>query len=664
MRAGIAGMFWHRMVLGVVAMMGLAVLGGTADRQIAAAHQVALVGAIDDSPTTVGLADSNLARLGDEAAITKQLDMMQSIGIQNVRIGVSWATLQPRQGGGYNWGLTNYDYIVDQALKRGMGVLAVLHETPTWAGDRLGSGMPTDVTTFGNFTAEVAAHFEGRVADYEVWNEPNAKFFLDPVSPANYTSLLKEAYTRIKGVDQNITVIGGVLGFGFTLTSPDGTTRTMNPVDFLDGMYAAGAHGYFDALSFHPYKPDIKFSDQEGNALTPLAQLEKMRQLMEQYGDGALKIWATEYGLPTVPGEISQEQQADFIKDFLNNWGKVDGTGPIFIYTTRDLDTGSSNEQDNYGIWETDWTPKLAVEVIKDFIASQNGNPILDFIRNAIVNLAKITGVVIKGIANATVRVVNALVDATVWVVKTIAKVTGAVVKGIVDVTKRVATAICNTVHAVVDRIQDVFNRNDPLQAPTSLAGARSLNTAAARLTTTAAEVGTATVPKDQQSETAAADLNRVSEVAVTGEVAKRATGITADTTKDVDTKEIPYATTEVKATTATEISTKEPATKDAETVELATEQTTATTAPVAEKAAAASTTKTEATKTEATKKDEDETASATGTTKTGTVKATTSTKQDTPTGGSTTDAAGTSGQQSSPNAGANAGSASSSSSE
>ncbi|MCV7354654.1 family 1 glycosylhydrolase [Mycolicibacterium fluoranthenivorans] len=664
MRAGIAGMFWHRMVLGVVAVMGLVVLGGTPDRQIAAAHQVALMGAIDDSPTTVGLADSNLARLGDEAAIAKQLDMMQSIGIKNVRIGVSWATLQPRQGGGYNWGLTNYDYIVDQALKRGMGVLGVLHETPTWAGDRLGSGMPTDVTTFGNFTAEVAAHFEGRVADYEVWNEPNAKFFLDPVSPANYTSLLKEAYTRIKGVDQDITVIGGVLGFGFTLTSPDGTTRTMNPVDFLDGMYAAGAHGYFDALSFHPYKPDIRFSDQEGNALTPLAQLEQMRQLMEQYGDGALKVWATEYGLPTVPGEISQEQQADFIKDFLNNWGKVDGTGPIFIYTARDLDTGSSNEQDNYGIWETDWTPKLAVEVIKDFIASQNGNPIVDFIRNAIVNLAKITGVVIKGIANATVRVVNALVDATVWVVKAIAKVTGAVVNGIVDVTKRIATAICNTVHAVVDRIQDVFNRNDTLQAPTSLAGARSLNTAAARLATTAAEVGTATVPKDQQSGTTAADLDKVSEVAVTGEAAKSATGITADTTKDFDTKEIPDATTEVKATTATETSTKEPATKDTETVEPPTEQTTATTAPVAEKAAAASTTKTEATKTEATKKDEGETASATGTTKTGTVKATPSTKQDATTSASTAGAAGASGQQSSPNAGANAGSASSSSGE
>lgn len=503
MRTDVFGMFWRRMVPGVVVVMALALIGGTAERQIAVSHQVALAAAIDDSSNTVGLADSNLARLGDEAAIDKQLDMMASIGVKNVRIGVSWATLQPRENGGYNWDLTNYDYVVDEANKRGMGVLAVLNETPSWASaGRVLSGMPDDPARYGDFAAEVASHFKGRVSDYEVWNEPNAAFFLNPVSAANYTSLLKAAYSSIKGVDQNITVIGGVLGFGFTVTKPDGTKVTQNPVDFLNEMYVAGAHGFFDALSFHPYKPDIKFSDQAGNPLTPMAQLAAMRQLMEQYGDGALKVWATEYGLPTVPDEISQQQQADFIQDFLNNWGKVDGTGPMFIYTTRDLDTGTTEEQDNYGIWETDWTPKLAVDVIRDFIAAQSdGNPIIDFIRNAIVNIAKITGAVIKGIVDVTVGVVTALVDATVWVVKTIAKVAGAVVKGIVDVTKRIATAICNTVHAVVDRIQDFFNRNDPAATTETLTGARSLRAASAALTTTAAEVNTETVVKEHESD-------------------------------------------------------------------------------------------------------------------------------------------------------------------
>lgn len=630
MRADMFGMVWRRMIPAVVAVMGLAVIGSTAERQIAVSHHVALAAAIDDSSNSVGLADSNLARLGDKALIDKQLDMMQSIGVKNVRIGVSWATLQPLNSNGYNWGLTNYDYVVDEALKRGMGILAVLNETPIWAGDKLLSGMPDDVTDYGDFAAEVASHFEGRVSDYEVWNEPNATFFLDPVSPANYTSLLTEAYNRIKDVDQDIKVIGGVLGFGFTLKDSDGNFVTMNPVEFLAGMYAADPQVPFDALSFHPYKPDIKFSDQSG-LLTPRGMMEEMRALMIAAGDGDKKIWATEYGLPTVPGELSQQQQADFIKDFLENWGKVDGTGPMFIYSTRDLDTGSDGEQDNYGIWETDWTEKLSVDVIRDFIAAQNGNPIIDFIRNAIVNLAKITGAVIKGIAAVTVGIVTALVDATVWVVKTIAKVTGAVVKGIVDVTKRIATAICNTVHAVVDRIQDHFDRNDPAPALTS-PGARSLSAAAADLTTTAAEITAGTVAQDDEFGTAAAALNEVNEIATDGD----ATAATVETTETAETPEIAETTEPTEATTEVEPTTPvDPATEETATKETATEvDPTTTVEPATEKAATTTTTKddntseeTASTKPGVTKQDEDDDTANAGAVKNNTVKTATSTE-------------------------------------
>lgn len=562
-------MFWRRMVPAVVAVVGLAVIGGPAERQIAVAHSVVLAAAIDESSSSVGLADSNLPRLGDKAVIDKQLDMMQSIGVKNVRIGVSWATLQLTDGGLFNWGLTNYDYVVDEALKRGMGVLAVLNETPVWAGDKVLSGMPDDVTKYGDFAAEVASHFEGRISDYEVWNEPNATFFLDPVSPENYTSLLKEAYARIKSVDAGITVIGGVLGFGFTLKDNDGNFVTMNPIEFLAGMYAAGAHGSFDALSFHPYKPDIRFSDQSG-PLTPRGQLEELRKLMVAAGDGNLKIWATEYGLPTAPGEISPAQQADFIKDFLSNWGKVDGTGPMFIYSTRDLETGSDGEQDNYGIWETDWTEKQAVDVIRDFIAGQSGNPIIDCIRNAIVSLAKITGAVINGIVDVTVGIVTALVNATVWVVETIAKVAGAVVHGIAEVTRRVAAAICDTVHAVVDRLQDIVDRDAPAPALTTPARAGSLRTAAAELTPSAAEVGVGTVTRDDESVTATAGLNDVVESTIGGDPSEDVTEVidgtevTATTSAATDTADITTGMTPAPQTAATE--TTEPAATMTET--------------------------------------------------------------------------------------------------
>lgn len=646
MWAGIFGMFWRRMIPAVVAAMALAVIGGKAEPQLAAAHEVALAAAIDTSSTTVGLADSNLARLTTEGQIDKQLDMMQSIGVQNVRIGLSWLTIE-RQQGVYDFSAT--DYVVQQAYKRGMGVLAVLHETPRWAGDPVLSGQP-DPVAFGQFAGKVAEHYGGKISAVEVWNEPNAKFFLNPVDPGAYTQMLKAAYTAIKDVTKvtgdDITVIGGVLGSGRTIDDAQGNVGTMNPVEFLAGMYAAGAHGYFDALSFHPYKYDMKFSEQADQIASPLRQLWNMRELMEVFGDEDLKIWASEYGLPTdpynpnLPGQyISPEQQAAYIKDFLNSWSKQEGTGPMFIYSTRDLNTGAPSDGDNFGIWETDWTAKPAVDVIREFIADQNGHPVLDFIRNAIINLAEFTGAVIKGLVGVTVNVVTALVDATVWVVKAIAKGAAAVVQGIAEVAKRIATAVCNTVQNVVTRVKDFFDRND---APVSTATTIAVTTATTART--ADRAATAAVAASAQSPDATADLG--------ADAVREATTGSADPRQAAELS--PKAATPEPTMDAAPATPSTPV-KDGPT-ESTKDSTPATTEP--------DDTKTHDTKTHDTKTDDSKTGPETDT-KPDTTKPRTSTKAE-PAGGSTTGStAAASDQQSSAGSEAKpAGSASSSTAE
>lgn len=453
---------------------------------------VELVAAIDESPTTVGLADSNLMRLDDIGLVNKQLDMMQAIGVQNVRVGISWLSTQ-LENGEFSWDNNNIDYVINEAHRRGMGILAVLHETPGWA--RLDpdntlpmSGMP-DPTKFGDFAGAVAEKYEGKISAIEIWNEPNGRPFLNPVDPAGYTNMLKAAYDQIKAhddpddADDDITVVAGVLGSGVNLSSG---SLLMNPTDYLAGMYAAGAHGFFDAISFHPYKNDMKFSDQEHQRESPLLQLREMRAMMDSYGDTDLKIWATEYGLPTAPSDaVMYQKQADFIADFLKNWQKEDRTGPIFIYSTRDLETGTSEHQDNFGIFETDWDEKPAVQVIRDFIASlgpvEPDHPILDAINNLIRGLAHATVAVINGVVDLVVDVVDAVIDATVWVVKTIADVTVKVVQGIVDLTSWVvhgiADAVVNSVNWVVDTIQECFGNEESAPAQSRMAATVTAST-------------------------------------------------------------------------------------------------------------------------------------------------------------------------------------------
>ena len=339
--------------------------------------------AMEESSTTVGIADSDLYGMSD-ADIVKTFDEMQSLGVDTVRVLVPWGGVQPYDpqalGGifaGYrDW--SKVDFIVNQAESRGMAVLGVLNSTPYWGGQGgngcLGCyGAAPDPAKFATFAGEVASHFGDAISAYEVWNEPNYVQSWSPtIDPVAYTEVLKQAYTAIKAANADALVVAGVLG---TVVNFGGIT--MDARDFVATMYANGAKGFFDALSIHPYQYTTKFSegaltwDKPWNANSPLEQLIAIRQMMIDNGDQALKIWASEYGLPTAgPNAVTEQQQAAFIKDFLDAWSQLDYTGPSFIYTTRDRIDGTTTEDGSFGLYYFNWTAKAAAQVIKDWIAA------------------------------------------------------------------------------------------------------------------------------------------------------------------------------------------------------------------------------------------------------------------------------------------------------
>ena len=131
-------------------------------------------------------------------------------------------------------------------------VLGLLNSTPGWAtGGTAIASPPDSPDTFGNFAGTVAGHFAGRIAAYELWNEENAVQFWKSgpqgPQPDRYTDLLKAAYPKIKAADPGATVVAGGLSPTINFFS-----ITKNPVDYVNGMYAAGAKGFFDARAFPP----------------------------------------------------------------------------------------------------------------------------------------------------------------------------------------------------------------------------------------------------------------------------------------------------------------------------------------------------------------------------------------------------------------------------
>jgi hypothetical protein len=333
-----------------------------------ATMDVAMMAAIDESNTTIGIADSDLY-FASPAEIDAALDEMQALGVNSVRIGIPWAGINPIPGY-YDW--SQSDYLINAADERGMGILAVLVTTPSYAQDPAAPGVysaPTSPATFGEFAGLAAERYAGMVGAYEIWNEPNAAPFYGPApDPAGYTELLQAAYPAIKAADPDALVVGGVVGSTVTYEN-----YTLNPVTFVDQMYQAGAQGYFDALSFHPYQYTTPFSQGGYHPDSPINQLADIHDLMVANGDADKLVWASEYGQPT--SVSSDAEQAAYIEDMLTTWRTIDYTGPAFIYTLEDDLTGSTNPEDTLGLIRDDGTWKPAAYVVRDLATSPTPTP-------------------------------------------------------------------------------------------------------------------------------------------------------------------------------------------------------------------------------------------------------------------------------------------------
>lgn len=382
---------WHQMhnpirrvaIRAMIALIAASLFAATASQHVLPltkqrSYNVMQVAQIDEAPSTIGIADSEIYLSTSMDDINARLDLMQSLGVTNVRIMVPWAGVQPLHPdtpfglGAPRW--DQLDKVVNAAAARGMGILGVLNSTPLWATNSTPiNGQPTNFDRFASFAKSVALRYGDKISAYEVWNEPNSIQFWNTLDPAAYTEMLKKTYTALKEAEgqigSDITVIGGVVGAGKTWPG-----LTMNPVDFVRKMYEAGADGYFDALSFHPYNFEWKFSVGENlpwKEGMPLYQLNKIRELMDSYldeGEEQVKIWITEYGAPT--NKVSEATQAAFVRDLIEFWQTMQGAGPIFLYTIKDwLNPPSDNDEANLGIFRPDGTMKPVGEVIKELIA-------------------------------------------------------------------------------------------------------------------------------------------------------------------------------------------------------------------------------------------------------------------------------------------------------
>jgi hypothetical protein len=295
--------------------------------------------------------------------LARYLDGVRAARAGWIRLDINWDVIQRHGARRYDW--ARFDTVVAAARRRGLAVLGVIAYTPPWARPAGTTAMypPAHVESYARFAGVAVRHFSrAGVRAYEIWNEPNvARFWRPAPDVVRYTHMLRRAYAAIKSADPGATVVSGGLAPHGRYGQND--RETINPLSFLEWMYANGAKGSLDAVGWHPYAfpHDLTFAVwsawSQMAATTPSAL-----SIMGAFGDGRRKLWATEFGAPTgVTGfAVSEAAQAQLVTDAFAALCAAPWAGPAFLYSYRDDGTDPADVEHSLGIVRRDWSAKPA----------------------------------------------------------------------------------------------------------------------------------------------------------------------------------------------------------------------------------------------------------------------------------------------------------------
>jgi len=299
------------------------------------------------------------------------LDKLASAGVKWVRIDTSWAGIEDTAKGARNsWYIGMVDFCVDQARARGMNVLITLWMTPGWANGNRGNLVPpTNPQDYADFARWAAGYWRGRVAAWEVWNEPdpNQSFWQGTID--QYAGLLRSAYPAFKAGDPAAKVVLG--------------GPSSNDDAWIRQMYARGTKDFFDVVSTHPYQgmADAPPEQADDGHIWWFTHLPAVRQVMLDYGDAAKPIWYGEFGwsahtnwsgVQNWERGVTPQQQGDyFVRALQYTEANYPYVTVAFWYKERTQPGETNVHQAGYGLLNADMTERPVLGMLRTYLATR-----------------------------------------------------------------------------------------------------------------------------------------------------------------------------------------------------------------------------------------------------------------------------------------------------
>jgi hypothetical protein len=320
---------------------------------------------------------------------------LQALNVGWVKVQVSWKLHQPEPNRYDDFLFNELDRLVDGANGNNIKVLLSVSKAPGWSRPTTEmDGPPGDYALFEQFKSTLAQRYQGRVAAYELWNEPNLQREWNgtPLNAADLVELIRRGAAGVLAADPNALVISAAPA---TTGINDGITAIDDRV-YVRQMLAAGVASLVDGIGVHPYgwanSPDSSVnnpgpapSHNNHPSFFFSDTLNDYRALLVEYGAADKSLWVTEFGwgsfegffndqgTPAAPpagaefmANVSEWQQALYIMrayELAHGW---DWVGPLFLWNLNFGETlGSDYAESGYSLLRADGSRRPAYRALE-----------------------------------------------------------------------------------------------------------------------------------------------------------------------------------------------------------------------------------------------------------------------------------------------------------
>ncbi len=263
-------------------------------------------GAITDPPFTPLTYGIQTSLWWDDGFTGWRLDMVRLMVFSHVKQSIPWAETAPQAG---VWHFARVDELLHELERRNLQLVARLGYAPErvrHANTAPGAEIPADVPPapqhmddWGAWCGALAGRYAGRIAAYQIWNEPNLAREWGGHTPSatGYVDLLRVCSQAIRAADPQAIIISAGL-------APTGNCCEQAIPDdrYLQHLYDAGFQRYIDVVGLHApgySAPELGPDEARaagGQRFFTFRRVEDMRRIMVENGDAPRQVAILETG--------------------------------------------------------------------------------------------------------------------------------------------------------------------------------------------------------------------------------------------------------------------------------------------------------------------------------------------------------------------------------